>query len=135
MAMSNLEKPPAEPTPAPQVGVVVIGNDPEVNAAIANIVRGALANESLTTIPLESLAGAESFVDYSAYRDSEYAADESSSIWSRMVHARPELQDLNIPVETMLGSAVGKESILIEGAIVTDTLRISSSTRYTRTEE
>lgn len=135
MAMSNLEKPPAEPAPAPQVGVVVIGNDPEVNAAIANIVRGALANESLTTIPLETLAEAEAFVDYSAYRDPEYAADESSTIWGRMVHARPELQNLNIPVETMLGSAVGKESILIEGAIVTDTLRISSSTRYTRTEE
>lgn len=135
MAMSNLEKPPAEPTPDPQVGVVVVGNDPEVNAAIANIVRGALINEGLTSVPLESLASAEAFVDYSAYRDPDYAIDESSSIWSRMVQTRPELQHLSVPVETVLGSAVGKESILIEGAIVTDTMRISSSTRYTRTEE
>lgn len=123
-----------EPTPEPSVGIVVVGNDPEVCASVANMVRAGLAfMGGIETIPMERFVDTESFIDTSGHRDAEFVRDEAESMWFKMRSERPGIEKLIIPIEIHDGSAVGKESVLIEGSIVTDSLRLASSTRYTRT--
>lgn len=135
MLMSNDQK-PAVPAVDPEVGIIVVGNDPDICTAVAGMVRAGLAYYGVgETIPMGNLVDNPKFTDFGSFRDEENACDEAFSIWTAMTRNRPALADLNIPIEIVTGSAKGKESILIEGSIETEQLKLSSTLRYTRTEE
>jgi hypothetical protein len=135
MLMSKEPKPEV-PAVEPEVGIIVVGNDPDVCSAVASMVRAGLSYYGVGhTIPMGNLVDNPKFTDFGAYRDEENACDEAYSIWTAMSRARPALADLNIPIEIVTGSAQGKESILIEGSIETEQLKLSSSLRYNRVED
>lgn len=124
------------PAPDPEVGIIVVGNDPDTCTAVAGMVRAGLAYYGVgTTIPMGNLVDNPKFTDFGSFRDEENACDEAYSIWTAMTRARPTLSDLSIPIEVVSGTAKGKESILIEGSIETEQLKLNSTLRYNRVDE
>lgn len=79
------------------VVVLVVGADPEVNGAIASIVRGALTGEALETVPMYSYRNNPCYHDYDQYaHKSDYdimdeACADASDMLNAIYKARPHM--------------------------------------------
>lgn len=100
----------------PSVGVVVVGDDLDVCAAVANVIRGAFAEHSVgtKTVPMDNLTSQPSFINYD---DSTYVSDLSddvANLWEKMCRARPSLLKMVIPIEVVRGEAIGSSTLITQ---------------------
>lgn len=98
---------------APACAILVVGEDPELNGALASYIRGKLVGELIDTIPMSGFASGPNYDDYSrydhlsSYDKQDRVYEECGDMLSAVFKSRPHLRDrLTIGIDCLPGEVV-----------------------------
>lgn len=101
----------AEKTPA--CAILVVGEDPALNGAIASYIRGQMVGECIDTIPMSGFANGPNYHDYSrydhlsSYDQQDRICDDAPDMLTALFKERPHLRDrLTIAIDCLPGEVV-----------------------------
>ena len=113
----------------PSCAILVVGDDPELNGAVASYIRGHLVGECIDTIPMSGFANGPNYHDYkdydhlSSYDRLDRVYSESGDMLEAVFKSRPHLRErLTIAVDCVPGHVVTEQRQL---EAVTLTMRSS----------
>lgn len=117
------------PETSPACAILVVGDDPELNGAIASYIRGQFVGECIDTIPMSGYVNGPNYHDYSQY-DHQSSYDRQDSVVSdcddmltAVFKARPNLRErLTIAIDCVPGDVFTEQRQL---EAVTLTMRSS----------
>lgn len=128
----------SEKPTTPGVGILVVGDDLDVCAALAGVIRWGLNFQGIgKTVAMETLTNQPSFTNFHDYRDPDDAAEEATSVWDKMCQNNPLLSHMSIPIEVVKGCAAGlsKEVISDHGIIRVGDLTFNSGAEWTPVQQ
>lgn len=99
----------------PSIGVVVVGDDLDICAAVAGVIRSAFVENGVgsKTIAMDNLTSQPSFLNFHDQYQQD-SADECLSLWDKMCRDRPNLHQMVIPIEVVSGTAVASSKSTVQ---------------------